>query len=89
MILIIICFINRFHAQNCSENENSGCDLGIGLDKMMKNCVSIRPPRDVDVLAVLDFQIPCFRPETPGLYPRSLPTNHECRGRKLGRPRRL
>ena len=61
MILIIICFINRFHAQNCSENENSGCDLGIGLDKMMKNCVSIRPPRDVDVLAVLDFLLGSFR----------------------------
>ena len=32
MILIIICFINRFHAQNCSESENSGCDLGTGWD---------------------------------------------------------
>ena len=30
MILIIICFINRFYAQNCTENENSGCDLGNG-----------------------------------------------------------
>ena len=89
MILIIICFINRFHAQNCSENENSGCDLGIGLDKMMKNCVSIRPPRDVDVLAVLDFQIPCFRPESPALNPSILLTNQEAHGRKLGRPRRL
>ena len=26
----------------------------------------------VDVLAVLDFQIPCFRPESPALYLRSL-----------------
>ena len=46
-----------------------------------------RPPQDVD--AVLDFQIPCFRPETPALYPRSFVTNHKGRGRKLGRPRRL
>ena len=42
--------------------------------------VSIRPPQDVDVLAVLYFQIPCFRPETPALYPRSLLTNNEGRG---------
>ena len=48
-----------------------------------------RPPQDVDVLAVLDFQIPCFRPETPALYIRSLLTNLEGRGRKLGRPRWL
>ena len=41
--------------------------------------VSTRPPQDVDVIAVLDFQIPCFRPETPALYPRSLLTNHEKR----------
>ena len=27
-----------------------------------------RPPQDVDVLAVLDFPIPCFCPETPGYY---------------------
>jgi len=47
-----------------------------------------RPPQDVDVLAVLDFQIPCFRPETPVLYPRRLLTNHEGHVRKLGRPRR-
>ena len=48
-----------------------------------------RPLQDVDVLAVLEFLIPCFRPVTPALYPRSLPTNHEGHGRKLGRPRRL
>ena len=39
-----------------------------------------RPPQDVDILAVLDLQITCFRPETPALYPRSLLTNHEGRG---------
>ena len=37
-------------------------------------------PRRFAVLAVLDFQIPCFRPETPALYPRSLLTNNEGRG---------
>ena len=31
--------------------------------------IQTRPPQDVDVLAVLDFQIPCFCPETPGFYP--------------------
>ena len=46
-----------------------------------------RPPQDVDVLAVLDFKIPCFHPETPALYLRSLLTNHEGCRRKLGRPR--
>ena len=45
--------------------------------------VSTRPPQDVDDLAVMDFQIP--RPETLVLYPKSLLTNHEIRGRKLGR----
>ena len=46
-----------------------------------------RPPQYVDVLAVLDFQIPCFRPETPGFYPRCLLTKHEGHERKLGGPR--
>ena len=27
-----------------------------------------RPQQDVDVLTVLDFQIPCFRPENPAFY---------------------
>ena len=40
-------------------------------------------------LAVLDFQIPCLRPETPALYLRSLLIHHECHGQKLGRPRRI
>ena len=31
----------------------------------------IRPPQDVDVPADLYFQIPCFRPKTHHLYPRS------------------
>ena len=39
-----------------------------------------RRPQDVDVLGVLGFQITCFRPETPALYPRSLLTNHDGRG---------
>ena len=46
-------------------------------------------PQDVDVLAVRNFKIPCFRPETPPMYLRSLITNHEGCGRKLGFPRRL
>ena len=33
--------------------------------------IKIRPPQEVDVLAVLDFQIPCSRPETPGFYDRT------------------
>ena len=49
-------------------------------------CLLIRPPQDVDVLAVVDFQIPCYRPETPALYPRRLLINHEGPGRTLGRP---
>ena len=40
----------------------------------MLHVLLIRPPQDVDVLAVLDFQILCFRPETPILYPISLLT---------------
>ena len=35
------------------------------------------------VLAVLDFQFPCYRPESPTLYLRSLLTNHEGYGQKL------
>ena len=27
-------------------------------------CILSRPPQDVDVLAVLDFRVPCFRPES-------------------------
>ena len=30
-----------------------------------------RPPQDVDVLAVLDFQIPCSGPEPPGCHSSS------------------
>ena len=37
---------------------------------------AIRPPQDVDVLAVLDFQIPYSRPEPPNFYPRCLLTKH-------------
>ena len=48
--------------------------------------LSIRPLQDVDVLAVLDFQIPCFRTETPPPYPKWLLTNQEGLGRKLGHP---
>ena len=42
----------------------------------------VRPLQDVDVLAVLDFQISCFRPKSPALYPKSLPANHERHGKK-------
>ena len=41
----------------------------------------IRPPQDVGVLAVLYFQNPCYRPETPGFYPRWLLTKPEDHGR--------
>ena len=55
------------------------------LQKHLINDISdilIRPSQEVDVLAVLDFQIPCFRPETPAFYARSELTNHEGRGRE-------
>ena len=39
-----------------------------------------RPLQNVEVLAALNFQIPCFRPETPALYLRSLPTNPKGHG---------
>ena len=42
------------------------------------------PLQDVDVLAVLDFQIPCSSPESPGFCLRYLLTKHEGHGRKLG-----
>ena len=35
------------------------------------------------------FLIPRLRPETLALHPRTLPTNHEGHGRKLGRSRRF
>ena len=37
----------------------------------------VRPHQDIDVIADLDVQIPCSRPETPALYPRTLLSNHE------------
>ena len=43
-----------------------------------------RPPQDVDVLAVLDFQIPCYRPESPTLYLRRSLTKDICEGRERG-----
>ena len=33
--------------------------------------------QDVDVLAVLDFEIPCSRPETPGFHPKPLFLKYE------------
>ena len=48
-----------------------------------------RPPQDIDVLSVLDFQIPRLRPETAALHPRSFSTKHEGHERRLRRPRRL
>ena len=50
--------------------------------------IRIKPPLDVDVLGVLEFQIPCLRPETTALCPKSLLTNHDGHGQKLGRPGR-
>ena len=37
----------------------------------------------------MDFQIPCFRPETPDLYSGSQLTKHEGRERNLERSPRL
>lgn len=40
--------------------------------------VPVKPTQEVDVLAALDFEIPCYRQATPGFHPR--PT----KGRKRG-----
>ena len=50
------------------------------LDFCVQVLVRGRAPQDVDVLAVLDFQILCFRPESPVLYPKMLLANHEHHG---------
>ena len=50
------------------------------LAQALDSLVTGRSPQDVDVLAVLDFEIPRFRPETPGIYPRCLLTNHKGHG---------
>ena len=55
----------------------------------IKSSARVRPLHNVDVLAVLDFQIPCSGPESPGFCLRYLLTKHEGHGRKLGRPRWL
>ena len=39
----------------------------------------VRSPQDFDVLAVLNFQIPCFRPEIQALYLRCLLTLQDVR----------
>ena len=45
---------------------------------IFKYCpLSIRPPQDVDVLAVLDFENPCFCSETLDAHPRRLLTKNE------------
>ena len=49
-----------------------------------QNEVSNRPPQDIEVRVVLDFQMPCYRPETTALYPRRFLTNHEGHGLPLG-----
>ena len=36
-----------------------------------------RHPQDVDIHAVLDFRIPCYRPKTPSFYSRFLLTKHD------------
>ena len=46
------------------------------------NCLETKPTQDVEVLAVQDFQIPCFRPEGPGLYPQSLFAKHGAHDKK-------
>ena len=53
-------------------------------DRLTKMVDSPKWPFNNDVLGVFNFQIPCFRPESPALYPKSLPTFHEGHGRKLG-----
>ena len=44
------------------------------------NYIQVRPPQDFDVLAVLEFQIPCSRPETHDFYLRCLITENEDHG---------
>ena len=53
--------------------------------KCQKFSILIRPPQDVDVPAVLDFQTPCFRPDPSAMYARSLLTNLECHGTRASK----
>ena len=48
-----------------------GIDTVFSISIFSDHPIWNRPPQDVDVLAVLDFQIPCYRPESPTLYLRS------------------
>ena len=41
-----------------------------------------RPLQNIDVLAVLDFQIPAFRPKSPALYPESWLADRQRHGKK-------
>ena len=45
--------------------------------KALLTWFQIRSPQDVDVLAVLEFGIPCPRPENPGLHHRPLLLKYE------------
>ena len=51
-----------------------------------------RPPQDVDVLAVLDFEIPCSRSEISGFHPRPYQVKWDASSRWLSslyRPMRI
>ena len=39
------------------------------VNMIIQNKAISRPLQDIDFLAVLIFQIPCYRPETPGRRP--------------------
>ena len=67
-----------------SSKRNWKCKREFFKEKKAKNQWNLSN-QGVHSLTVLDLQIPCFRPETPAMHL----TNHEGRGRKLRRPRRL
>ena len=53
----------------CRGTDRNSPGTGVGrLKTVLVIVILIRPPENVDVLAVLNFQIPCFRSETPALY---------------------
>ena len=79
-----VCFGKSRLSKNQLKNYDSSykiCSISYGKYDMVDR---IRPPQDVDVLATLDFQIPCSRPDTSGFYLRCLWIKYEGHGRKLG-----
>ena len=64
-------------------NVKFGLSLGMLIHCLKQVSSGHRRPRR------FGFGVPCFRPETPALYPISLLTYQEGHERKVGRPRRL